>query len=333
MGRGSMLAACVVALVTEAAAQQGVGLASLVRIGGSSRGIALGRAYTSLAGDDALGAFWNPAAIAYGTSGARFAVSDRLLGEREFGMDGPLSFLTAGGSMPLWQGFVGGAGVMYLGVSGVEEYDERAVFQGEFSHAEALGILSLARRSGPVAVGLAARMVRQEFSGLRAGAASGSGLGFEMGVIARFWRPVRIGVTFRDQIDVDADRAPAIAVVGVSYEEGVYVGVPATAVAAIDLEQVRDRPLRIHAGFGLEQIPAFADARFAVRAGLSNRMLERRLSALLTADLEEDVGQLAGDSDQLTFGFGLSRGRLQLDYTVAFGLMHDPQYLTLAVNH
>jgi hypothetical protein len=314
-------------------AEQAVGLGSFVRLGASSRGIALGRAYTALAGDDALGFFWNPAAVAFGVTGPRLAVSNRFFGEGDLGMGGALSFVTAGGSIPIWNSFVLGLGIMHLGVPGIEQYDERAVLQGEFSDSESLVLMSLGRNEGPIAVGLNVKMLYQGFSGLRhaQGATSGSGLGFDMGLIARFWKPVRIGVSLRDQIDIDRDRSPMTAILGVSFDRPVYIGIPARAVGAIDFEQIKKRPLRLHMGIGLEEIPAASDVLLALRLGRSNRMIENRLSDLLTGEFRGvlDEEDLVGASAQWALGVGLRRGQFRLDYTLSFGKLHDPQYISL----
>ena len=314
-------------------AEQAVGLGSFVRLGASSRGIALGHAYTALAGDDALGFFWNPAAVAFGSTGPRFAVSNRFFGDGDLGMGGALSFVTAGGSFPIWNKFIVGLGVMHLGVPGIEQYDERAVLQGEFSDSESLFLMSFGRNEGPIAVGLNVKVLYQGFSGLHQvqGATSGSGQGFDMGLIARFWEPVRIGVTLRDQIDIDRDRSPMTAILGISYDRPVYVGMPARAVGAIDFEQIKNRPLRLHMGIGLEEMPAASDVLLALRLGRSNRMIENRLSDLLTGEfrgvLEEE--DLVGASAQWALGVGLRRGQFRLDYTLSFGKLHDPQYISL----
>jgi hypothetical protein len=314
-------------------AEQAVGLGSFVRLGASSRGIALGRAYTALAGGDALGFFWNPAAVADGLAGPRFAVSNRFFGDSDVGMGGALSFVTAGGSIPVWNRFVLGLGIMHLGVPGIEQYDERAVLKGEFSDSESLFVMSLGRSEGPIAVGLNVKFLYQGFSGLQQiqGATSGSGLGFDMGLIARFWKPVRIGVSLRDQIDIDRDRSPMTAILGVSFDRPVYIGIPAKAVGAIDFEQIKKRPLRLHMGIGLEEIPAASDILLALRLGRSNRMIENRLSDLLTGEFRGvlDEEDLVGASAQWALGVGLRRGQFRLDYTLSFGKLHDPQYISL----
>lgn len=320
--------------VSSTLAEQAVGLGSFVRLGASSRGIALGRAYTALAGDDALGFFWNPAAVAANILAPRFAMSNRFFGDQDLGMGG-LSFVTLGGTAPLWRGLVAGLGAMHLGVSGIEQYDTRARFRGEFSNSESLIVLSLGRYSGPISIGLNMKWLHQGFNGLQdtPGATSGSAIGFDMGLIAHFWRPVRIGIALRDEMDIDGDRAPMAALVGVAYDRPVYIGLPAKAVGAIDLEQIKDRPARVHLGVGVEEIPAYSDLLAAVRFGHSNRMLEGRLSSMLQGEfrslLKDKEEDLIGTSAQWAIGFGLTRGALRLDYTFSFGKLHDPQYISL----
>ena len=312
--------------------ERAVGLGSFVRLGASARGISLGRAYTALAGDDAMGVFWNPAAVAEATARPRFALSNRFFGNQDLGMGGALSFVTVGGTVPLWKGFVVGLGIMHLGVDGIEQYTQRAEYLGDFSDSKSLVVLGLGHRSGPISVGFSAKLLHQGFSGLQAppGSTSGSGTGFDMGLVARFWRPLRIGVVLRDQVDVDNDRAPMSALVGVACER--RLGGAATAVAAIDVEQIKNRPARLHMGLGLEGIPALGTLG-AVRFGHSNRMLEGRLSRLLAAGfremLEDPSQDLVGDSAQWALGFGLTRGPLQIDYTFSLGKLHDPQYISV----
>ena len=328
-----LVGTCVSALICDAtvAQQQAVGLGSFVRLGASARAISLGRAYTALAGDDALGAFWNPAAVAYASTAPRVAVSNRFFGSQDYGMDGALSFVTLGGTIPVWNRIVVGIGLMHLGVQGIEQYDSRAIYRGEFSDQEMLGIFTIGRRDGPMAIGVSAKFLRQGFSGLTdVGATSGSGFGVDVGLIAHLWKPLRIGVTLRDEIEIGSDRAPMTALVGVSFDRPVFVGVPARVVAALDVEQIKDRPVRLHFGIGIEEMPGVADVLLALRMGHSNRMLEGRLSKLLTSDFKGLVESedLSGDSAQWAFGLGLKRGSVQIDYTFSRGLMHDPQYIT-----
>lgn len=329
----TLVGACVSVLMCDisVAQQAAVGLGSFVRLGASARAISLGRAYTALAGDDALGAFWNPAAVAYASKAPRVAASNRFFGSQDYGMDGTLSFATLGGTVPVWNRIVVGIGLMRLGVQGIEQYNNRAIYVGEFSDEEMLAIFSIGRRDGPMAIGVSAKFLRQGFSGLTdVGATTGSGFGADVGFIAHLWKPLRIGVTLRDEIDIGSDRSPMTALLGVSFERPVYIGVPARAVAAVDVEQIKDRPVRLHFGVGVEEMPGVAGVLVALRMGHSNRMLESRLSKLLTSNFKGLVESedLSGDSAQWAFGLGLKRGSVQIDYTFSRGLMHDPQYIT-----
>ena len=319
------------------AQERATGAASFIRLGSSARAIAMGRAYTALADRDALAAFWNPAGIA-GSQRPRIAVTDRFMGDGELGMDGAFSFVSAGGSMPVTGNLAVGFGVMYYGVDGIEQYDQRGVYQGTFSDSEALLLLSLARLEGPMALGVNVKYISQWFSGLvgEVGKTSAHGIGLDVGLVVRFLEPVTLGIMLRNKTDLEYDRVPTSASVGIAYERRVRVaGMDPQLVAALDVEQVKDRPLRLHMGLGLERLISFQDVAFSMRLGHNNRFLEGRLARILAPEFRDELEgeDLVEPNVRWGIGIGIAKGGFNLDYTFSRGMLHDPNYLSLGYEY
>ena len=342
-----LLLAVAIALSTlpgVAAAGSGfaTGGGSFTRIGPSARAIGLGRAYVALAGEDPMGLFWISASVAQG-EGIRVSVTNRVLGPAELGMDGALSFGAGGITSPVgWGGFYVGAGAMFLGISGIEQYNSQAVFEGEFSDAEMLAVMSLGRVEGPVCVGLSARYISQGFSGLaHFGSTTQSGVGLETSLTTQFWRSVRLGASLSSQVDLEHDRVPMRGLVGLAYDREVWLsGRSASILAALDVEQIADRPVRVHVGLGLERLEVYSGVEVALRMGRSNRMLEPRVTSALVENLDPvekfdpmDGEDYVGASAQWTMGLGIRRGPVAIDYAVAFGMLHDTQYVSLGYSY
>lgn len=312
------------------AQEKATGAAAFVRLGASARAIALGRAYTALAGEDAMGMFWNPAGMVLGKP-VRLAMTDRFFGDGELGMDGAMSFVSVGTSKRVFGNMAIGAGAMYYGVTGIEKYSSDAVYQGDFSDGELLALLSVARLEGPLAAGVNLRFIRQAFSGDFS--SSTSGIGFDLGAIARFWRPVRLGLMVRSKTDMGNDQVPVSASLGAAYERELALpGMKPRLVVALDLEQIKDRPARLHLGLGLERLVSLQGFAFSLRMGRNNQFLEQRLSALLEPAFRDELAgeDFSGPNGQWGIGIGIERSSFALDYTFSRGLLHDPHYLSLS---
>jgi hypothetical protein len=319
------------------AQERAYGAASFIRLGSSARATAMGRAYTALAAEDALGMFWNPASIAVGNR-TRVSITDRVMGDSDLGMGGVGSFVSAGGSIPINRSTAVGMGIMYYGVNGIEEYDAQARYVGDFSDSEMLLLLTVAHNQSPLALGVNIKYIRQAFSGLQQAArgASAGGIGMDVGFMAHFWQPVRIGFMLRSEVDMENDRVPMSASVGVAYERRVALaGQVPRLVVGFDLEQVQDRPLRLHIGIGLERLINYREFGFSLRVGRNNRMLEQRLGDLLTEDFrgEVETEDLVGANARWGIGIGIERKNLALDYTFSRGQLHDPHYVSLSFEY
>ena len=312
------------------AQEQASGAAAFVRLGSSARAIALGRAYTALAGEDAMGMFWNPAGMVLGDL-VRLAMTDRFFGDGELGMDGAMSFMSVGTSKQVFGNMAIGLGAMYYGVAGIEKYSNNAVYEGDFSDGELLALFSVARLEGPLAAGVNLKFIRQAFSGEFS--SNASGIGFDLGIIARFWRPVRLGLMVRSKSDMGNDQVPISASIGAAYERQVALpGMTPRLVVALDLEQIKDRPARLHVGLGLERLINLQGFAFSLRMGRNNQFLEQRLSGLLAPAFKEDLAgeDFSGPNGQWGIGIGIGRSVFALDYTFSRGMLHDPHYLSLS---
>ena len=212
------------------------------------------------------------------------------------------------------------------------------MYLGDFSDSEMLLLASIARLEGPLAAGINIKFIRQAFTGLKGnlGATSASGIGADVGLIARFWTPVRIGVMLRGKTDMENDRVPTSATVGVAYEQQVGTGILAPElVVAVDLEQVKNRPIRLHLGLGLERLINFQEFGLSIRFGRNNHYLEKRLADNLTDEFRRDLEaeDMVDANARWGIGFGIERKGLSLDYTFSRGMLHDPYYISLSYQY
>jgi hypothetical protein len=312
-------------------AQIATGAGAFTRMGPSARAIAFGRAYVSLATQDPLGVFWTASSVA-GSSELRVGVTNRIAGGADIGIEGASAFSAVAVTGPAVGGLSFGIGVLHLGISGIRQYSNEANFQGEFSDSELLGVVCIGRQQGPIRSGISVRFIRQGFDGLQDwGQTQASGFGLEAGMTAQFWERVQVAASLAEEVDLERDRVPMRGLLGASYVRPVSIGATTgTLVTALDLEQVKERPARVHVGLGLEQVKLRKGFDFALRFGRSNRMLEPRVTDNLAADFKP----LAGDdyvsaSAQWTLGFGVRRGNVVIDYAMAFGRVHDLQYMSV----
>ena len=93
--------------------------------------------------------------------------------------------------------------------------------------------------------------------------------------------------------------------------------------------------MRLHLGVGVERLQVYPGVEAALRLGRSNRMLEPRVTDSLVEGFDpmENGGDYVGASAQWTMGLGMSRGYLSVDYAMAFGMLHDTQYITLGYGY
>jgi hypothetical protein len=326
------------ALVINAAQalDRATGAAAFTRLGAGGRAIAMGRAYTAVCDGDPFAVFWNPAGVARGTAEPmRLGATERLFADADFGMGGPASFVSAAGAARLTTHLGAGLGVMYYGVQGIEQYDPQAVYMGDFTDGEMLIVASLARVQAPLSVGLSLKYLRQGYSGLtgNVGANSAGGIGFDAGIMARFWSPVIIGVVVRNEVEMGRDVVPAMATVGAAYERPLHLGrLTPRLVGGLDLEQVDERPIRVHLGAELDSLAVVRDIVLALRCGTGNRFLEQRLGRLLTQDYRDQLGDadLGAANRAWGLGLGVTRGRVGIDYTVTTGRLQDPHYVSVS---
>ncbi|NKB72689.1 MAG: hypothetical protein GKR89_36930 [Candidatus Latescibacteria bacterium] len=318
------------------AVEDGVGAAAFTRLGASARAIAMGRAYTALAGEDAMAVFWNPAGLVPRTQ-PRLGIMNRFRGgDSNLGMDGLGSFVSLGGVLPLPANrFVGavGLGSMVFKVADIPQYNAQAQYLGDFASDDKVVYLSGARLEGPLAVGLTIKYISLGFNGLREGNWSAQGVGLDMGLLTHFRRSLSMGFIFRKETKIGWDKAPTSATMGWSYQRHIqWGGFTPKMVLAADFEQIKNQPLRVHSGVGLERLGDVRNFAFSLRLGVTDHILENRFTRRLAGDFKADLEQ--GDFDSANrgwaLGLGVERNHLRLDYTFSRRRLHNPQYVSIS---
>jgi hypothetical protein len=148
----------------------------------SARTLGMGGAFVAVA-DDALGAMWNPAGLAFMDQNALAFENARLFEETSINT---LSFAVPGSR---WPGFA--ATAVSLNSGEFERTNELNDPLGTFSQGEMAFLFTLSKNINPkLAVGTNVKIVRQEVE-----AFSGGGVGFDVGAMFQATPSLRIGVS------------------------------------------------------------------------------------------------------------------------------------------
>jgi len=286
------------------------GALAFLRLGAGARAQGMGRAFTALVAGDPSAPFWNPAGL--GELKQSFAsLSGRFLQDASF----DTQFLTGTVALPLGPRKGGlGINLLYYTVGEIQGFNEKAEFQGTFQNAELAAIGSYGLRQGPVSIGVGVRYLSQKFSGpgltgILAGAAkTNSGVGFDVGMLYQPTRDLSFGMMLRDGSDIgDIDHMLAGFSLGAGYSYRVHKWrspVPIIRVA-MDLEQIKKRPLRMHLGTELA-LAYTEELTFSLRGGISDIFLENRAPG-------SPNGGVPGGNSKLTLGFGIKWNNWGLD--------------------
>jgi tetratricopeptide (TPR) repeat protein len=283
---GAVLALCFLSAAVPALAGDGDGgTQSVFSLGAGSRGISLGRAFSTLA-DDATSIYWNPAALRNVQTKSLSFMYMPLYGDFT-----EATYMTFGLVYPTLNAGAFGLGFMRVS-STFDRYDEfsRPLGEGEYSESQFMIGYAFERSSkwiaGRLATGASFKIVNQKVDPYSS-TAPGVDLGFRY--IPDFAKSLAVGVNFQDLVGADhklnaeSDRTARTIMTGMGYT------LPFSNGSALRLMVQYD-------------LPEFADGKF--RAGA-----EYAFSKYVALRVGMD------DSD-FSFGLGVTASAFGLDYAM-----------------
>lgn len=243
-------------------------------LGAGARALGMGGAFTSFS-NDAASLYYNPAGLS-ALDYQEFAAMHTVLFEGSI-------YDVVSWVYPISDNHGLGIGLMRLGT---EDIIRRAnyVDQGTFNYAYSQAILAYGRSLGDrMSLGTSLKILRQALSGH-----SDFGIGLDVGLTARVYRNLSLGVMARDllapelQLRTQTERTPVSVVGGLSLSR-LALSDYVKLTAAVDLEKTEDRNLKVRTGAELSIYDALG-----LRFGY--------------------------DRDNLVFGTGVKYRRLSVDY-------------------
>ena len=271
-----------------------------LRLGAGARSIGLGGAFTAIA-DDATATVWNPAGLGSAADLSLNFSTQRLDLDRSHNFIALTKALGSAGSI--------GIAVTNAGVSGIQQYDNKENYGGEFDYSANAYSLSYGIGIGNFSVGLTGRMLADNF-GLDS-VENQSGFGgvdiglmghalhidvgeekvptFHYGVVAKY-----LGASLGDDI------VPMVVNVGLAYN--LYMGNVVTFAADLEQEFVNLDESATSLRLGTEYtIVTYKSTALSIRGGVK---------------ASRDVQSLFG-------GFGVNVGGLQIDYAIQDGMASE----------
>ena len=271
-----------------------------LRLGAGARSIGLGGAFTAIA-DDATATVWNPAGLGSAPDLSLNFSTQRLDLDRSHNFIALTKALGSAGSI--------GIAVTNAGVSGIQEYDNKENYRGEFDYSANAYSLSYGIGIGNFSFGLTGRMLADNF-GLDS-VENQSGFGgvdvgvmghalhidvgeekvptFHYGVVAKY-----LGAAIGDDI------VPMVVNLGLAYN--LYMGNVVTFAA--DLEQ---------------EFVNLDESATSLRLGTEYTIVTYKSTAL---SLRGGV-RASRDTQSLFGGFGVNIGGLQVDYAIQDGMASE----------
>ena len=271
-----------------------------LRLGAGARSIGLGGAFTAIA-DDATATVWNPAGLGSAPDLSLNFSTQRLDLDRSHNFIALTKALGSAGSI--------GIAVTNAGVSGIQEYDNKENYRGEFDYSANAYSLSYGIGIGNFSFGLTGRMLADNF-GLDS-VENQSGFGgvdvglmghalhidvgeekvptFHYGVVAKY-----LGAAIGDDI------VPMVVNVGLAYN--LYMGNVVTFAADLEQEFVNLDESATSLRLGAEYtIVTYKSTALAIRGGV----------------------RASRDTQSLFGGFGVNIGGLQIDYAIQDGMASE----------
>ena len=271
-----------------------------LRLGAGARSIGLGGAFTAIA-DDATATVWNPAGLGSAPDLSLNFSTQRLDLDRSHNFIALTKALGSAGSI--------GIAVTNAGVSGIQQYDNKENYGGEFDYSANAYSLSYGIGIGNFSVGLTGRMLADNFGLDTVENQSGFGgvdvglMGhalhidvgeekvptFHYGVVAKY-----LGASIGDDI------VPMVVNVGLAYN--LYMGNVVTFAADLEQEFVNLDESATSLRLGAEYtIVTYKSTALSIRGGL----------------------KASRDTQNLFGGFGVNIGGLQIDYAIQDGMASE----------
>ena len=284
-------------LAVSPASFAGVDAMPHLRLGAGARSIGLGGAFTAIA-DDATATVWNPAGLGSAADLSLNFSTQQLDLDRSHNFIALTKALGSAGSI--------GLAVTNAGVSGIQQYDAKERYGGEFDYSANAYSLSYGIGLGNFSIGLTGRMLADNFGAEGVESQSGFG-GVDIGLMGHALH-IDVGEekvpTFHYGIaakylgaSLGEDTVPMVINLGLAYN--LYMGNVVTFAADIEQELVNLDQSATSLKLGTEYtILTYKSTAFAIRGGVR---------------ASRDVQNLFG-------GFGVNIGGLQIDYAIQDGM-------------
>lgn len=284
-------------LAVSPASIAGVDAMPHLRLGAGARSIGLGGAFTAIA-DDATATVWNPAGLGSAADLSLNFSTQQLDLDRSHNFIALTKALGSAGSI--------GLAVTNAGVSGIQQYDAKERYGGEFDYSANAYSLSYGIGLGNFSIGLTGRMLADNFGAEGVESQSGFG-GVDIGLMGHALH-IDVGEekvpTFHYGIaakylgaSLGEDTVPMVINLGLAYN--LYMGNVVTFAADIEQELVNLDQSATSLKLGAEYtILTYKSTAFAIRGGVR---------------ASRDVQNLFG-------GFGVNIGGLQIDYAIQDGM-------------
>lgn len=272
--------ACVLLSPAHAAAGDGdAGTQSVFTLGAGSRGISLGRAYSTLA-DDADAIYWNPAALR-NVQSKQFSLMYMPL----YGDFTDATYISFAFVYPTLGAGAFGVGFMRVG-STFDRYDEysRPLGEGQYSESQFMIGYAFERRLGLVggrlATGASFKIANQKVDPFSS-TAPGMDLGFRY--VPDFAKALALAVNFQDlvgaehKLNTEADRTARTIMVGAGYTKAFANGSALRLMVQFDAPEKADAKLHAGAEFAFSKFVALRvgvdDGNFSFGLGLTTNAL------------------------------------------------------------
>ena len=287
-------------LAVSPASFAGVDAMPHLRLGAGARSIGLGGAFTAIA-DDATATVWNPAGLGSAPDLSLNFSTQRLDLDRSHNFIALTTALGSAGSI--------GLAVTNAGVSGIQQYDSKENYGGEFDYSANAYSLSYGIALGNFSVGLTGRMLSDNFGLDSVENQSGFG-GVDVGVIGHALH-IDVGEeqvpTFHYGVvakylgaAIGDDTVPMVVNVGLAYN--LYMGNVVTFAA--DLEQ---------------EFVNLDESATSLRLGTEYTIVNYKSTALSI----RGGAKASRDTQSLFGGFGVNIGGLQIDYAIQDGMASE----------
>ena len=310
----------------------GDGAAAFLNIPVGARAAAMGGAGVAIV-NDASAVYWNPASLGSLTG---FAATSSMLSIR-IGDNGQFDDIESkhyfvAAAVPIWKIGVLGIGWQNYSIGDIEHRDDSGDLLGHFNDSENAFILAYGY---PIAanrmnVGISFKFVQQKFTVLQD--ASATGVGFSLGMSYRANRFLSLALRADDNFTMKWENGDR--------DQALFKGIAGLALSlwhdnitmALDLEQVKNRPLKANYGVEFSYAPKFLGAKsstgvgtFAVRAGIDDLFLDDRGSG---TEFQKQTNLTYG----LGLGFFISGTQFNIDYGFGSYRIGNQNRFTLSIH-